>query len=127
MGLCTGVGVVGNIGSEKRAKYGVVGTAVNLAARIESCTTGGQVLISSDGFIWENAPEPMPQLIAVAWGNDRFVGITDESILTSTDGRNWELQWTSSDFQLVDVAADGEALEFRVLSEEAQQSQPNDN
>jgi adenylate cyclase len=38
--------VVGNIGSEKRAKYGVVGSQVNLTYRIESYTVGGQVLIS---------------------------------------------------------------------------------
>jgi len=37
---------VGNIGSDIRAKYGVVGSAVNLTARIESYTVGGQVLIS---------------------------------------------------------------------------------
>ena len=38
--------IVGNIGSERRAKYGVVGSAVNHAGRIESFTVGGQVLIS---------------------------------------------------------------------------------
>jgi adenylate cyclase len=46
MALHTGEVVVGNIGSTKRSKYGVVGQAVNLTARIESFTVGGQVLVS---------------------------------------------------------------------------------
>jgi sigma-B regulation protein RsbU (phosphoserine phosphatase) len=41
----TGTVVVGNIGSEKRTKYSVVGADVNFAARIESYALGGQVLI----------------------------------------------------------------------------------
>ncbi len=48
MGIAVNTGevIVGNIGSEKRAKYGVVGSQVNLTARIESNTLGGQVLVS---------------------------------------------------------------------------------
>ncbi len=46
IGINTGEVVVGNIGSEKRTKYGVVGSQVNLTYRIESYTTGGQILVS---------------------------------------------------------------------------------
>jgi adenylate cyclase len=42
----TGQVVVGNIGSSERMKYGVVGSHVNLTSRIQSYTTGGQILIS---------------------------------------------------------------------------------
>jgi adenylate cyclase len=46
VGINTGLAVVGNMGSSVRTKYGVVGHPVNLAARIESFTVGGQVLVS---------------------------------------------------------------------------------
>lgn len=48
MGIAVNTGpvVVGNIGSAKRTKYGVVGSHVNLTGRIESFTVGGQILIS---------------------------------------------------------------------------------
>jgi PAS domain S-box-containing protein len=46
IGLHTGQVVVGNIGSPERMKYDVIGSQVNLTSRIQSCTTGGQILIS---------------------------------------------------------------------------------
>ncbi|MBC8003637.1 MAG: response regulator [Opitutaceae bacterium] len=48
IGINTGRVIVGNIGSLRRTKYAAVGSNVNLAGRIESFTTGGQVLISEN-------------------------------------------------------------------------------
>lgn len=45
IGIATGVVIIGNIGSTKRAKYGAVGSTVNLASRVESHTLSGQVLV----------------------------------------------------------------------------------
>jgi adenylate cyclase len=55
IGINTGEVVAGNIGSQKRAKYGLVGSHVNLTSRIESYTVGGQILISQDTLTDANA------------------------------------------------------------------------
>ncbi|HGG56469.1 MAG TPA: adenylate/guanylate cyclase domain-containing protein, partial [Nannocystis exedens] len=46
IGVHTGEVIIGNIGSKRRTKYGLVGRNVNLASRVETYTVGGQVLIS---------------------------------------------------------------------------------
>jgi len=50
IGVNTGSVVVGNIGSEKRTKYSVIGSPVNFTARAESSSVGGQVLISASTY-----------------------------------------------------------------------------
>jgi len=53
MGIAVNTGqvVVGNIGSERRTKYSIVGSHVNLASRIEAYAVGGQILIGPTTFL----------------------------------------------------------------------------
>jgi class 3 adenylate cyclase len=44
--LNTGAVIAGNIGSERRSKYGFVGHPMNVTSRIEDLTAGGEILVS---------------------------------------------------------------------------------
>lgn len=50
IGIETGPVIMGNIGSETRMKHSVIGATVNVASRLESHTTGGQVVIGETTY-----------------------------------------------------------------------------
>ena len=50
IGIHAGEVVVGNVGSETRAKYGIVGSAVNMTQRIQSRAEGGEVVVSESVY-----------------------------------------------------------------------------
>lgn len=48
VGVHCGEAFVGNVGTEKMMRYNVIGRVVNECSRIESCSIGGQVLVSEN-------------------------------------------------------------------------------
>ena len=48
IGLHTGEAILGNIGSQTRMKYDMIGRNVNLASRVQGFAAGGQILATSE-------------------------------------------------------------------------------
>jgi adenylate cyclase len=87
IGLNTGEVVVGNIGSEERAKYSAIGIPINTAYRVESYTVGGQILISPTTY------EKVKSLVQVRGTMEvRFKGIEQPVTLYDVSGMGGEYQ-----------------------------------
>ncbi len=69
IGLHTGVATVGYIGSDKRSEYTAIGDTVNLAARLESNASGGQILLSEATHSAANNIFPVEPLTAITVKN----------------------------------------------------------
>lgn len=52
IGVNAGEVVVGNIGSETRTKYGIVGSPVNVTQRIQSNADDGEIIISKAVYVY---------------------------------------------------------------------------
>ena len=70
--VATGEVIVGNLGSEKHSKHTAIGSAVNLASRIQGYTLGGEVLVS-DATLIDTAGLVQVDLVREVWpkGFDR--------------------------------------------------------
>ncbi len=81
IGINTGEVIVGNIGSEERAKYGVVGHHINLASRVEGVTAGGQIFITPSTY------QPISDLVICrSVHRIKFKGVEDDINLYDITG-----------------------------------------
>lgn len=83
IGIHKGEAILGNIGSQTRMKYDMIGRNVNLASRIEGYTEGGQILISDEAL------EAAGPLVHIDPDGDQVVkpkGIKEEITIHSVIG-----------------------------------------
>ncbi len=118
IGVCSGVCVVGNIGSDNKMKYGCMGETVNLAGRMESFCIGGQIHIS------EETRKRIPEKLTII-GENTFMpkggreemksynvaGIGTHLRLRNTED---EIPWTDlpGDREIIFYLLDGKAVDM---------------
>jgi class 3 adenylate cyclase len=64
IGINCGELIVGNIGSEKRKKYGAVGTPINVAFRVQARADGGEILVTPPVY------ESLAHDLEIGWTKD---------------------------------------------------------
>ena len=75
IGITSGKLIVGNIGSEKRMKYGAVGSPINRAFRLEGKARPGEILVT------ERIKHKLGNSLQIGWQwKDRFKGMGDKMI-----------------------------------------------
>ncbi len=137
IGIDTGVVIAGNIGSAHHMKYGVVGEAINLAARLESYTVGNQILVTeataarlhdaelgpSTSFLPKGRSAPLHFRTVLAMDGVRVEREAELLIDVDLAGSLWRLQGksveaTGESFRAVQLGCrtlvvEGPALELR--------------
>ncbi len=90
IGIHTGEVVVGNIGTESRAKYGIVGSDVNLTERIQSAAGADRVVISEQTY------KILGDRVTIK-GDFRVClkGVSGDRELYEVDCVDWEGLWCS--------------------------------
>ncbi len=82
IGVHTGEVIVGNIGTETRAKYGIVGGNVNLTDRIQYSASAGKVVVSEETY------QLISDRLSVShWFNVCLKGVEDQKKLYEVESR----------------------------------------
>ena len=95
IGIDSGPVVAGNIGSDKRMKYGVVGSPINFASRLEGLAVGSQVLISEATWtLCQSSVRVASAVEATVKGRDQPLRARE---LRAVSGPNCELSMPDSE------------------------------